>query len=136
MQGIKRRVIHALSYEIILLMVMTPILSLMFGKDMLVTATLGVVIMLIALMWNMLFNFWFEKWEKRQGASHRLLKHRIYHAICFEGGILILTVPVIAWFLQLGIWQTIVLDIGISLCIMLYTFIFQLGFDKLFGEPA
>lgn len=136
MQGIKRRIIQAISYEVILLALFVPIISLVFKKEIVTSISLGIILMVIALLWNIIFNFLFEQWEKRQHATHRLIKHRIYHAVGFEGGLMIITVPILAWFLQLGIWQTIVLDIGVTLAIMVYTFIFQWAFDSIFGEPV
>lgn len=136
MQGIKRRIIQAISYEVILLALFVPIISLVFKKEIATSISLGIILMVIALLWNIIFNFLFEQWEKRQHATHRLIKHRIYHAVGFEGGLMIITVPILAWFLQLGIWQTIVLDIGVTLAIMVYTFIFQWAFDSIFGEPV
>ncbi len=135
MQGIKRRIVHALSYEIILLAIFAPAVALIFHQDMLSSAALGITLSVMALVWNVIFNYFFERWERRQGFTKRQLKQRIYHAVFFEGGFMLVTVPVIAWFLNMSILHTIIVDIGMALCVMVYTFIFQICFDKLFGEP-
>jgi uncharacterized membrane protein len=136
MQGIKRRIIQALSYEIILLVIFAPAVALIFHQDLLSSAALGITLSVLALVWNVIFNALFERWEKYKGFVKRQLKQRIYHAVFFELGFMIVTVPVIAWFLNMTLLHTIIVDIGFALCVMVYTFIFQWAFDSIFGEPA
>lgn len=135
MQGTKRRVVHAISYELILLGMFAPATALIFHKNLMESAALGISLSVLALVWNMVYNYGFEHWERRMGYHKRALKQRIMHAVGFEGGFMVITVPIIAWFLQLSLWQTILIDIGFTIMVMMYTFIFQLVFDKLFGEP-
>ena len=54
---------------------------------------------------------------------------RILHAIGFEGGLLIATVPMIAYMMQMTVIDAFILDIGLTLCILVYTFIFQWCYD-------
>lgn len=56
---------------------------------------------------------------------------RILHAIGFEGGLLIATVPMIAYMLQMSVIDALILDIGLTLCILVYTFIFQWCYDHI-----
>lgn len=135
MQGTKRRVVHAISYELILLVMFAPATALIFHKNMLESAALGITLSVMALLWNVVYNYGFEHWERYKGYKKRALKQRVLHAVGFEGGFMMVTVPVIAWFLQLTLWHAILIDIGFALMVMVYTFIFQLAFDKLFGEP-
>lgn len=135
MQGLKRRVIQAISYEIILLSLFIPIVTLVFKQAIMDSAALGMSLTILALLWNMIFNYGFEKWEVRQGWYTRGLKQRLLHALGFEGGLLVLGVPVIAYFLEISLLEAIIADIGFTIVIMVYTFIFQWAFDRLFGEP-
>lgn len=135
MQGVKRRIVQAVSYELILLGLFTPIAALIFHKDIYTTASLGVLLALIALGWNIIFNYLFERLEASQGVHRRTLKHRIYHAFGFEGGLMVMTLPLFAWLMDLTIWQALVADIGMTILVVIYTFIFQWVFDRLFGEP-
>ena len=52
-------------------------------------------------------------------------------AIGFEGGLMLATIPMVAYALQMSIWQAIVLDFSLTLCILVYTFIFQWCYDML-----
>ena len=135
MQGLKRRVIQAISYEIILLSLFIPIVTLVFKQAIMDSTALGMSLTILALLWNMFFNYGFEKWEARKGWYTRGLKQRLLHALGFESGLLILGVPVIAYFLEISLLEAIIADIGFTVVIMVYTFIFQWAFDRLFGDP-
>lgn len=135
MQGTKRRVIQAISYEVILLSLFIPIVALIFKQPLMHSAALGISLTVLALLWNIIFNYGFEKWEARKGWHSRGLKQRLLHALGFDGGLLVLGVPVIAYFLNTSLIEAIIADIGFTSIIMVYTFIFQWAFDRLFGEP-
>ncbi|NHB58593.1 chlorhexidine efflux PACE transporter AceI [Acinetobacter shaoyimingii] len=124
----KRRIIHALSYEIILLVIIAIALSYMFEMPMEVTGTLGIVMAVTSVIWNMIFNHFFEKAEAKYQFK-RTIPVRIGHAIGFEGGLMLATIPMVAYALNLGIWEAVLLDLSLTLCILVYTFIFQWCYD-------
>ena len=78
----KRRWVHALSYEVILLVIIALALSYVFEMPMQVTGGLGIAMAVTSVLWNMLFNHYFEKFEAKH-QLHRTFKIRILHAIGF-----------------------------------------------------
>lgn len=124
----KRRIVHALTYEVILLIIIALALSFIFKVPMEVTGGLGVAMAVTSVIWNMVFNHFFEKIE-RQHQLKRTLGVRILHAIGFEGGLMLVTIPMVAYALDMGLWQAVVLDFSMTLCILVYTFIFQWCYD-------
>lgn len=126
----KRRVIHALSYETILLVIIAIALSYIFDAPMEVTGSLGIVMAVTSVFWNMTFNHFFEKFEAKHQLK-RTIKVRILHAIGFEGGLMLATIPMVAYALDMGIGQAILLDLSMTLCILVYTFIFQWCYDHI-----
>ncbi len=124
----KRRMVHALSYEIILLIIIAIALSFIFEVPMEVTGTLGVAMAVTSVIWNMIFNHFFEKAESKYQWK-RTIPVRILHAIGFEGGLMLATIPMVAYAMQMSIWQAILLDLGMTSCILVYTFIFQWCYD-------
>lgn len=124
----KRRIIHALSYEVILLVIIAIALSYIFEMPMEVTGALGVVMAVTSVIWNMIFNHFFEKTEAKYQLK-RTISVRIAHAIGFEGGLMLVTIPMVAYALKLGLWDAILLDLSLTLCILVYTFIFQWFYD-------
>ncbi len=41
------------------------------------------------------------------------------------------TIPMVAYALNIGLGQAILLDLGMTLCILVYTFIFQWFYDRI-----
>ncbi|MCT8088409.1 MULTISPECIES: chlorhexidine efflux PACE transporter AceI [unclassified Acinetobacter] len=126
----KRRIIHALSYEIILLVIIAIALSFIFDMPMEVTGTLGIAMAVTSVIWNMVFNHFFEKFEAKRQLK-RTVGVRILHAIGFEGGLMLATIPMVAYALEMSIWQAILTDFSMTLCILIYTFIFQWCYDAI-----
>lgn len=124
----KRRIVHALSYEIILLVIIAIALSFIFEVPMEVTGTLGIAMAVTSVVWNMIFNHFFEKYEQRKKLQ-RTIRVRILHAIGFEGGLMLATIPMVAYAMNMTILQAILLDLGMTSCILVYTFIFQWCYD-------
>lgn len=126
----KRRIVHALSYEIILLVIIAIALSFIFDMPMEVTGTLGIVMAVTSVFWNMTFNHFFEKFEAKRQLK-RTVGVRILHAIGFEGGLMLVTIPMVAYAMQMSIGQAILLDFSMTMCILVYTFIFQWCYDHI-----
>lgn len=126
----KRRIIHALSYEFILLVIIALALSFIFHLPLEVTGGLGIAMAVTSVVWNMVFNYYFEKFEaKRQ--LQRTIGVRVLHAIGFEGGLMLATIPMVAYALNMPLWQAVLTDLGLTLCILVYTFIFQWCYDHI-----
>lgn len=125
-----RRIIHALSYEIILLIIIAAALSLIFEMPLELTGLLGIAMALTSVIWNMLFNHYFEKYERKHQLQRTILV-RIVHAIGFEGGLMLATIPMVAYAMQMSLIEAFILDLSLTLCILIYTFIFQWCFDAI-----
>lgn len=65
----------------------------------------------------------------------RSLKRRAAHAMGFELGFVFMLVPLFAWWLDITLWHALVLDVGLALLFLVYTFAFNWAFDKVFGLP-
>ncbi|KAB7536373.1 PACE efflux transporter [Verminephrobacter sp. Larva24] len=90
----------------------------------------------IAVLWNLLFNWAFEHWESRQTVRGRNVRRRIAHAVGFEGGLVVILVPILAWWFGISLWQAFVMDLALVIFFLGYTFVFNWMFDQLFGLPA
>ncbi|MDO5625807.1 MAG: PACE efflux transporter [Pseudomonadota bacterium] len=136
LRGPWRRVIYVTLYELIAIAVVTGAL-LVFTREGVASATgLAVGSSLIAVGWNLCFNWLFEQWERRQAVRGRSVLRRVAHAIGFEGGLLLFLVPFFAWWLKVSLWQALLMDVGLLVFFLVYTFIFTWTFDRLFGLPA
>jgi len=136
MQGLRRRVVYITLYEGIAIVAASAGLSLMSGQGMGHSGVVAVIASVIAVLWNLTFNALFERWESRQTTRGRSVRRRVAHAIGFEGGLVAFLVPVFAWWLNVSLWEALVMDLGLVVFFLIYTFVFNWAFDALFGLPA
>ena len=136
MQGVKRKVVYVSLYEGIAIVVATLGLSAMSGHGAQDAGAVAVAASAIAIVWNLVFNTLFEAWEARQSVKGRGLGRRIAHAIGFEGGLILFLVPLIAWWFDTTLWHALVMDLGLVVFFLVYTFVFSWAFDRVFGLPA
>ena len=135
LQGPLRRVVFVGLYEAIAIAVCS-VLFMAIGQDAGSSGAMAVVASSVAIVWNVVFNWLFEKWESRQVQKGRSVLRRVAHAIGFEGGIAAMLIPLMAWWFSISLWQASVLEAGILVFFMLYTFVFNWAFDRIFGLPA
>ena len=135
MQGIKRRVVYVALYEAIAIVVASFGFSAATGADLQQSGVLSVMASTVAVLWNLAFNWLFERWEVRQIKRGRNLRRRLAHAIGFEGGLIAFLVPLIAWWLDVSLWRALVMDLGLVVFFLVYTFVFAWVFDRVFGLP-
>ncbi len=131
-----RRVLQALLYEGIAVAIVAPTLTWIFGSPPLTAFTLTLATSAVALSWNYLYNAIFERWEERQPARGRSLARRLVHSAGFELGLVVLLVPLIAWWLEVSLWQAFLADLGLMAFFFFYTMVFTWAFDRVFGLPA
>ena len=135
MQGVLRKLVYVGLFEGIAIVVTSLGLSLISGHGVVHAGVLSVMSSVIAVVWNLVFNTAFEGWEARQADRRRTVRRRIAHAVGFELGLVVLLVPVFAWWLDVTLWQALVMDLGLMLFFLVYTFSFNWCFDRVFGLP-
>lgn len=131
-----RRVLQAVLYELFALAAVGPVLAWLFDESLGSTAALTLLMSSIALGWNFVFNGWFERWEARQAVRGRSLHRRLLHGLGFEGGLAVMLVPLVAWWLDISLWAAFVADLGLMAFFFVYAIGFTWAFDKVFGLPA
>ena len=136
MQGIWRRVIYVGLYEGFAIVAASLGLEAASGGGMARASALAVASSVIAVVWNLAFNALFERWEATRAVRGRSVKRRILHALGFEGGLAVILVPVMAWGFDVTLWHALVMDLGLLLFFLVYTFAFNWAFDRVFGLPA
>ena len=127
------RIRHTLLFEILALATVTPLAMWLTGKGAVAVGSLAIGLSLIAMAWNYGYNQWFDIMElKIKGKRDRTLATRIVHTLLFELGMLVVTLPLVAWWLEMSLWQALVLDIGFMLFFMIYAFVFNWLYDLVF----
>ena len=136
MSPARRKIIYAVSFETLGTLLASAALMLMSDADAGASLALSILTATIALTWSFVFNTIFETWEARQPIKGRSLARRSVHAILFEGGLVLICIPVMAWWLQVGYVQALVYEAGLIAIFIAYTYVFTWGFDRIFGLPA
>ena len=136
MSPARRKIIYAVSFETLGTLLASAALMLMSDADAGASLALSILTATIALTWSFVFNTIFETWEARQPIKGRSLARRSAHAILFEGGLVLICIPVMAWWLQVGYLQALVYEAGLIAIFIAYTYVFTWGFDRVFGLPA
>ena len=130
-----RRVLQAVLYEVFAIAFVGPVLSFAFDKPPLSTLGLAFVLSSIALGWNYVFNTLFERWESRQSVLGRSFGRRLAHGIGFEGGLVILLVPVMSLWLDIPPLNAFLANLGLLAFFFVYAIAFTWAFDRVFGLP-
>lgn len=136
MSPTRRKIVYAVSFETIGTLLASAWLWLASGSGAGTSLALAALTATIALGWSFAFNSLFEAWEARQAVRGRSLRRRTVHALLFEGGLVLICVPVLAWWLQVGWIEALAYEAGLIVLFILYTYGFTWGFDRLFGLPA
>lgn len=130
------RIRHAISFEIIGILIIVPLAAMGFGMHAEDISVVAIVSATIATLWNYLYNIGFDRLMKRwKGTVHKTLGIRLLHTILFEAGLLAFTLPFIALYLGIGLWQAIVMDVAFVIFYLIYAFIFNWSYDQVFPLP-
>lgn len=130
-----RRVLQAVLYEVFAIAFVGPVLSVAFDKPASSTFGLAVVLSSIALAWNYVFNTFYERWESRQIKKGRSFARRLLHGAGFEGGLVLILVPVMAFWLKISALDAFLANLGLLAFFFVYAIGFTWAFDRVFGLP-
>lgn len=122
------RILHSLLFEVIALSLLIPFGSLFSGIDTGSMTGLAVGLSLTAMCWNYVYNLIFDKYF---GANriHRSLNLRIVHAIVFEFGLLVVTLPAIMWMLNMDFINALILDMGMIIFFVIFAIVYNWCYD-------
>lgn len=129
------RIRHTLLFEGVALVLATGAATLVLENSATTIGTLAVTMSLIAMGWNYLYNLWFDRWLQI-APSQRSFKIRALHALGFEGGLLVATLPLVAWWLDMTLWHAFLTDIAFTLFFLIYAFVFNWAYDQIFPVQA
>lgn len=128
------RLRYTLLFEAILVASSTAVIAFILERDLLEVSYLALVLSAIAMATNFFYNSAYDYIDVSFGRipTERSLKHRVYHAVGFEIILLFFTLPLIIWWLELSLVNALLLDIGMMATVVIYTFLFGLGYDRAF----
>ncbi|MGU3310049.1 multidrug/biocide efflux PACE transporter [Pseudomonas sp. M5A4_2d] len=127
-KSITERVCQALGFEGLALLICTPLLVWITGRPALEMGAVTLGVSVLALTWNIIFNSLFDRLKARLQLANGGWT-RVLHALLFEGGLIIVAVPLIAAVLKISLLDAFILDIGVLLFFLPYTYVYHWGYD-------
>lgn len=128
------RLRYALLFEGLLVVLLSIAMTLLFDRSLIDMGALSVVLSLIALIVNFIYNYVYDKFDVRLGRvpTERLRAGRIVHALGFEFTLVLINLPVIMWWMQWTWWNAFAFDVVAMAAVVVYTYYFTLVYDYLF----
>jgi len=132
------RLRHTILFELIALVISVPLASWVLGRDMSKIGAMAIFLSLSAMGCNYAFNIAFDHMLKKLGrpVHHRPPKLRVIHAVLFEGSFIVITVPVVSWWLGMTLWNAFIADIGFAIFFLFYAYGFNWAYDRIFPMPV
>jgi uncharacterized membrane protein len=128
------RLIHMLGFEIFGILIFTPFAMLVLNESIFHIGVIAILISLMAMAWNFIYNYIFDLVESSLDGhrSTRKISMRLLHALLFEVGLLIVTVPFVAYWLEMNLVAALLVDIGFVVFYLVYALFYNYIFDKIY----
>ena len=130
----KDRLRYTIVFEATLMMALIPAGAAFFGKGLADIGLLGIFLSIKAMLVNLIYNWLFDHVDARANriSSDRSTLGRIVHAVGFESTLLITSLPIYMWWLNLTLLQAFVTDVVVTSFVVVYTYAFTLAYDRLY----
>lgn len=136
MRTTRDRIRHAISFEIIGLLLVIPLGALGFGMHAADIGVVAVIASTLATLWNYVYNLMFDKALIRwRGQVSKTVPLRVLHAVLFETGLLFATLPLLAFYLNISFAQAFIMDVAFVVFYLVYAFVFNWVYDVVFPIP-
>jgi len=133
MRTLRDRVRHALMFEAVALAIFIPGSAALFDQPLDHMGVIGIASATLATLWNFVFNIGFDRAMLRlYGAIDKSMAIRVLHTVLFEAGLVVMLIPMIAWYLGIGLWAAFLMDIAIVTFYLIYGFLFNIAYDRMF----
>ncbi|WMY72308.1 multidrug/biocide efflux PACE transporter [Buttiauxella selenatireducens] len=133
MQSQKRtfaeRIVHAVGFEVIAIAICAPVAAWIMDKPLFQMGALSIMLSTVAMVWNMIYNAGFDKFFPV--GQKRRVPLRVAHAVGFEGGFILIGLPIAAWMLDITLLQAFMVEIGFFLFFLPYSVVYNWGYDAL-----
>ena len=131
------RLRYSFLFELLLIAILAPAGALVLDRQVLDVGLLATVLSLKAMLFNLVYNWLFDHWDVRRGRvpTERSLLGRVLHAVGFECGLVLTSLPIVIWWLGLTLLQALIMDLAVTAIVVAYTLLFGWCYDRLFPVP-
>ena len=128
-RSLKERILHAVGFEGLAIVTIAPLAAWIMDKPLFQMGTLAIALSTVAMLWNMIYNTLFDRiWPPHQ---KRGLGLRALHALFFEGGFILIGLPIAAGMLHISLLNAFLVEVGFFLFFLPYTMVYNWVWDKL-----
>lgn len=134
LRSLSERIFQTIAFEAGGVVLAAPVYALIFGASAAESLAFIAVLSVAVMIWSPLHNTVFDvlDWRLNQRlASDRPHGLRLVHAFSHEVTTLIVTLPIVMVWTRLGLWQALLLDLGLSAFYAAYAYLFHLAYDRL-----
>jgi len=125
------RLRYTFLFEFFLILILAPIGAIIFDRHLFDIGLLSLALSLKAMVLNLIYNWLFDLLDVRAGRipTQRSFSGRIVHAVGFEVGLVLTSLPIVMWWLGLTLLQAFLMDVVVTSFIVAYTFVFTWSYD-------
>lgn len=133
MRSLKDRIRHTVLFETFAVIIAVTVSSLLINKPTGDISLIAILLSIIAMLWNLIFNYYFDKsLLSKFGSVNKTKKLRLINSIIFELGLIVLTIPLLAWAFELTLLQAFIADLAVILFFLFYSYIFNWIYDLIY----
>jgi uncharacterized membrane protein len=137
MRSTRDRICHAISFELGGLALISPLGAWAFSMPVADITVVRIACAIIATGWTYAYNLAFDTVLHRlSGETEKSILIRVLQAVLFEAGLLAMLTPLMAWYLGISLVQALLMDVVFALVYVLYAFVFNWAYDRLFSVSA
>lgn len=124
------RIFHAVGFEVLAVLISAPAAAWLLNKPIWEMGALAMMLSTTAMVWNIVYNSVFDRfWPVSRVV--RTFKIRVAHALGFEGGFILIGLPIAALWLGIGLLDAFMLEVGFFLFFLPYTVAYNWIYDSL-----
>ncbi len=134
----KDRLRHTVLFELLLVMLIGPLLSMLLNQPIHTMGALTIGLSFIAMVINYVYNLAFDHTLKKLGRPihKRSAKLRVLHALLFELCLFSFSIPMVIYVLEYTFLEALMLDLGFLITVPIYAFFFNMLYDFIFPPPS
>jgi len=137
MRTVTDRIRHALAFEGIGLVLIILLAPIVLNKPMEAIGLLAIAGSVIATLWTYVFTLGFDRVLLRlRGTTARTLVLRVVYSLLFEAGLIAVLLPITAYVLGIGLFEALLVDIGLAVFYIVYSFVYNIIYDRIFPDPG
>jgi uncharacterized membrane protein len=129
-RSLYERIFQVLLFEGLAISIFSPVLSWIVDRPLGDATVLTIAISVVAMVWGFSFNSFFGVLISYASVKVRKWQ-RVIHALGFETGLVMIAVPLSAWWLQMTFVEALLMDLGLLVVFLPYTFCFYWVYDLL-----